>query len=150
MGGHVDHIEQAPRFVGRQHRRLAPPLAMRRPAHRRGGVHRHDMARHQPIEQVTDAGELLLDAGRGQLVPQRLDPGRDVEGLHLAERGDAARLTPGQEVARRARIGAPRVRVADRHREELKEAPPRGVVGRRDQRRQRQRGRGQGGELVHG
>src|SRR3546814_1467345 len=48
-------------------------------------------------------------------------------------------------------IGAARVRVADRDSEELKEAQPRGVVGRCDQRRQRQRGRGrgQGGELVH-
>src|SRR3546814_1675305 len=93
---------------------------MRRPAHRSGRVHRHDMARHQPVEQVAHAGELLLDAGRGQLAPQRLDPGRDVERLHASERGNAARLVPGQEVARRARIGAARMRIADGDGEELK------------------------------
>ena len=82
MGGHVDAVEQPPRLVRGQYRRLAAPLAMRRPAHRSGRVHRHDMARHQPVEQVAHAGELLLDAGRGQLAPQRLDPGRDVERLH--------------------------------------------------------------------
>jgi hypothetical protein len=60
------------------------------------------MARHQPVEQVAHAGELLLDAGRGQLAPQRLDPGRDMERLHAGERRDAARLAPGQEVAGRA------------------------------------------------
>src|SRR3546814_1654484 len=40
MGDHVDAVEQPPRLVGGQHRRLAAPLAMRRPAHRSGRVHR--------------------------------------------------------------------------------------------------------------
>src|SRR3546814_5905461 len=71
--------------------------------------------------------------------------------LHLGERGDAARLAPGQEVAGRPRIGAACMRIADGDGEELKESKLRALVGRRDQRRQRQRGRGrgEGGELVH-
>src|SRR3546814_13334876 len=56
---------------------------------------------------------------------------------------------PGQEVASRARIGAARMRVADGDGEKLQEPQPRAVVGRRDQRRQGQRGRGKGGELSH-
>src|SRR3546814_6739682 len=69
---HVDRFKQPPRLVGGQHRRLAAPLTMRRPAHRCGGVHRHDLAYHQPVEQPTHAGELLLDAGRAHLASQRL------------------------------------------------------------------------------
>src|SRR3546814_2117353 len=61
--------------------------------------------------------------------------------LHLGERGDAARLAPGQEVAGRPRIGAACMRIADGDGEELKESKLRALVGRRDQRRQRQRGR---------
>src|SRR3546814_1701182 len=81
------------------------------------------------------------DLGGGQLAPQRLDPGRDMKRLHLGERGDAARLAPGQEVAGRPRIGAACMRIADGDGEELKESKLRALVGRRDQRRQRQRGR---------
>src|SRR3546814_2194824 len=86
---------------------------MRRPAHRCGGVHRHDLAYHQPVEQPTHAGELLLDAGRAHLASQRLDPRADVERLHGPKGRDPARRYPGQEVASRARIGAARMRVAD-------------------------------------
>src|SRR3546814_1314993 len=64
--------------------------------------------------------------------------------LHLGERGDAARLAPGQEVAGRPRIGAACMRIADGDGEELKESKLRALVGRRDQRRHRQRGRGRG------
>jgi hypothetical protein len=31
-----------------------------RPAHRRGRVHRHDLADHKPIEQMADRGKPLL------------------------------------------------------------------------------------------
>src|SRR3546814_2159992 len=41
------------------------------------------------------------------------------------------------------------MRVADGDGEKLQEPQPRAVVGRRDQRRQGQRGRGKGGELSH-
>src|SRR3546814_6248161 len=95
------------------------------------------------------AGELLLDAGRAHLASQRLDPRADVERLHGPKGRDPARRYPGQEVASRARIGAARMRVADGDGEKLREPQPRAVVGRRDQRRQGQRGRGKGGELSH-
>src|SRR3546814_5722511 len=98
---HVDRIKQPPRLVGGQHRRLAAPLTMRRPAHRCGGVHRHDLAYHQPVEQPTHAGELLLDAGRAHLASQRLDPRADVERLHGPKGRDPARRYPGPEVASR-------------------------------------------------
>src|SRR3546814_5970148 len=68
-----------------------------RPAHRRGRVRRHDLACHQPVEQVAHGRELLLDGGRAHLASQRLDPGRDMKRLQAGERCDAARRYPSQK-----------------------------------------------------
>ena len=91
------------------------------------------LARHQPVEQVADGRQPLLDDRRADIASQRLDPGRDMERRDDRDRRHATRLTPSQKVASRAHIGASLMRVADRHREELKEAQPDTFVGRRDQ-----------------
>src|SRR3546814_20985282 len=76
MGGHVDAVEQPPRLVGGQYRRLAAPLAMRRPAPRSGRVRRHGMTRHQPVEQVAHAGEQIGRASWSERVCEyRVDLG---------------------------------------------------------------------------
>ena len=98
------------------------------------------MARYQPIEQMADASEPLL-YGRGRyLAPELLDPRRDMKRLHLGDRRDTARVAPRQKLGRRACTGAAGVRVADGDGEELQEPALRTIVGRRDQRRQREHG----------
>jgi hypothetical protein len=75
---------------------------MSRPAHRRGRVDRHDLAGDEPIEQMADRGEPLLDARRGELARSGLDP-----------RSDVYRLDRGDRRYGGARISPARVRVAD-------------------------------------
>ena len=95
-----------------------------RAAHRGGRVDRHHLAGHQPVEQVADRGQALLDGRRGELARLRLDPGRDVQRPHGSERRHAMRLAPGEELGHGAAVGAAGVRVADRGGEELEEAQP--------------------------
>jgi hypothetical protein len=63
----IDAVEQRARFGGIEHRRLPGRHDVARPAHRVRRVDRHDLAVDQPIEQVAERGEPLLDARRGQL-----------------------------------------------------------------------------------
>ena len=95
---------------------------MLRAAHRGGRIDRHDLAGHQPIEQVADRGELLLDGRRRHLAGLRLDPGRDVQRRDLRQRRHAGVGAPGQKLRDGAAVGAPRVRVADVGGEEFEEA----------------------------
>ena len=62
-GRGVDGVEQLPRFGGLQHRRLAGPDDVGRPAHRGGRVGGYHLAGHQPIAQPADGGQVLLDRG---------------------------------------------------------------------------------------
>ena len=71
------------------------------PAHGGGGIDRHDLAGHQPVEQVADRGEALLDGRRGSLAAELLDVGGDVQRLHVGDRRDAGALAPGQKFPRR-------------------------------------------------
>ena len=79
--GHVDVVEQRPRLVGGEHRRLAPLGDVARSTHRGGRVGRDHLAGHQPVEQATDSGQALLGGRGGQVAGLLLDPGRDMEGL---------------------------------------------------------------------
>jgi hypothetical protein len=81
----VDAVEQRTRRGGIEHRRLPARHDVPGPAHRRGRVDRHDLAVDQPIEQVTERGEPLLDAWCGQLARRGLYPGRD---MHRLDGGD--------------------------------------------------------------
>jgi hypothetical protein len=64
------------------------------PAHRRRRVDRYDLASDQPIEQMTDRGEPLLDARRRELARVGLDPGGDVHRLHGADGRHAGARAP--------------------------------------------------------
>jgi hypothetical protein len=112
-----------------EHRRLPAGDDVPGPAHRAGRVDRHDLAGDEPVEQVTDRGEPLLDAWRGQLAGRGFDPGGDMHRLHGGDRRHADLGAPGQEFLRGAGIGPARVRVADVGREEFEEADARAVTG---------------------
>ena len=55
---------QPPRLGRIQRRRFPFFRSMAGPAHRRGRVVRHDLAGDEPVEQVADCREPLLDGGR--------------------------------------------------------------------------------------
>ena len=85
---------------------------------------------------------------------KRLDIGRHMERLHLAQISEPARHHEITELPRRPRIGGPRVRIADRDREKLPEPPLGLVAGRGDQdrrliRRDQALGAGEGRRVVH-
>jgi hypothetical protein len=81
----ADAVEQRARLGGIEHRRLPGRHDVPRPAHRSGRVDWHDLAGDEPVEQVTDRGEPLLDARRRELARPGFDPGGDVHWLHSAD-----------------------------------------------------------------
>jgi hypothetical protein len=131
----VDAIEQPARLSRIEHRRLPSRHDVPGPAHRRGRVHRHDLAGDEPIEQMTDRGEPLLDARRRELARAGLDPGADVHRLDGGDRRHAGARTPGQKFIGGTGIGAARVRVADVGGEEFEEAHRGALAGSGDERR---------------
>ena len=58
-------VDELPRLGGIEHRRLAAPHDVERPTHGGGRVGRHDLARHHPVEQVTQRGQAKLRGRRG-------------------------------------------------------------------------------------
>jgi hypothetical protein len=119
-----------------EHRRLPGRHDVPGPTHGRSRVDRHDLAGDEPVEQVADRGEPLLDARRGELARAGLDPGRNVHRLHSADRRHAGGRAPGQELIGGAGIGPPRVRVANVGREEFEEAHAGALAGGGDKLRQ--------------
>ena len=111
-GRRVDRVDELARLGRVEHRRLAAPHDVARPAHGGGRVGRHDLADHHPIEQVAQRGQAQLRGRRGSRALQLLDVGGDMHALDRRELRDAVRLKPIEEFRRRARIGAARVRVA--------------------------------------
>ena len=109
----VDRVDELPRFLRIKHRRLAAPHDMARPAHGGGGIHRHDLADDQPIEQMPQRRQAQLRGRRGSRFLQLLDIGGDMHALDRRDARDAARLKPIEEFDGGARIGAARVRIAD-------------------------------------
>ena len=67
-----------PDLVGGQHRRLAFFHGILEAAHGAGRVHRQDLARHQPVEQHANGGELQIDGGRCDSLLEFLDVGTDM------------------------------------------------------------------------
>ena len=107
-----------------------------------GGVHVQDVARHQPVEQHAQRGQVLLHRGRREFPLQLLDEGGDVEGLDAGELSDAAGLAPLREAARGIQVRLARVVVVDLGGEEFDHALRR--LGRRREQREREARRGQG------
>jgi len=64
---HVDGVEHAPRFLRRQHRRLAALDDVARPTQGRGRIRRYNLADHKSVEQMADCGRPLLGGRRRSL-----------------------------------------------------------------------------------
>ena len=60
-------LSSTARFGWIEHRRLTRRHDVPRPAHRVPRIDRHDLAVDQPIEQMPQRREPLLDRGRGEL-----------------------------------------------------------------------------------
>jgi hypothetical protein len=114
---------------------VCPDVTTCRGPHRRGQVDRHHLAGHQPVEQMTDRSEPLLDARRGELARADLDPGGDVHRLHGRDRWHAGGGAPGQKFLSGPGVGAARVRVANLGGEEFEEAHRGALAGSGDERR---------------
>ena len=115
------------RLDGLQYRGLARAHHVARPAHRSRRIRSHDLADDQPVEQVPQGGEPLLDAGGQDLASFELDPARHVQRLHTGQGSDAYALTPPQKLSHGPRIGAAGVRVAELRGEKL-EKPDAGAL----------------------
>ena len=63
---------------------------MARAAHGGGGIGRHDLADHHPVEQLPQGGETQLRGRRGARLLQLLDIGGDVDALDGREPRHAA------------------------------------------------------------
>ncbi len=144
----VDGVEQGARLVAGEHRCLAALDHVFRAAHRVRRVHLEDVAGHQPVEQHPQRRQMLLDRRRREAALQILDEGGDVERLDVGELGQAVRLAPGGEAARRVQIGPAGVVIVDLRGEELEHALRR--LRRRRPQCGRDQGRGGGqDELAH-
>jgi len=143
----VDGVEKLPRLGRIEHRRLAAPHDVARPAHGGGGISRHDLACHHPIEQMFQRGQAQLRGRRGSRAVQFLDVGGDVNALDVGKLRHALRGEPIEKLRRCPRISPARVRVPDLRREEFKEAI--GSTGARRGDEGRGMSGGDGRELVH-
>ena len=156
-GRRVDGVQQQPRFGGLQHRRLARPDDVGRPAHRGGRVGGQHLPGHQPIEQAADGGQMLLDRGGAIPAVHLFDVGGHGDRRQLGER-EPVRVAPGEEPRHGRGVCRACVRVADLGGEKLHRplgglrpgAPDRGrealdlPAPGQDERRGRRGHRGQG------
>jgi hypothetical protein len=118
----LDAVEERACLGRIEHRRLAGFNEVGGAAHRGGRVDRHDLAGHQPVEQMAQRGQALLD-GRGRMfLLLHLDPGGDMQRLHRGDRLHTDALAPRDEVGSGAAVSASGVRVADVGREEFEKA----------------------------
>jgi hypothetical protein len=146
--GDVDAVEQLPRFRCVEYRPFSPFQRYDWAAHGRGRVVRHDLAGEQPVGQVTDRREPLLDSRRGVGLRLQLDPRGHMQQLHGRDRRHSGAGAPGEKLGGHARIRATRGQVADRRCEERQEAHAGAFAGGRDERRRR-KGR-ESDQRVHG
>jgi len=135
----IDAVQQLARFRWIEHRRLPTGDDVTRPPNTVRRVEGHHLAVDQPVEQMAQRREPLLDRGRCKLTRPCLDPRRHMHGLNVDDRRHAGRSAPAQKFFRSSSIGSPCVRVADIGREELEETHRRALAGGGDERRQRGR-----------
>ena len=109
----IDAVEQLTRLGRVEHRGLSRAHAVGRAADGGGRVARHDLAGDKPVEQVTQGGQAQLGGRRRVLAGLQLDPGGDMQRLHIDDRHDTLAGAPGEEVGDCTPVGASRVRVAD-------------------------------------
>lgn len=99
--------------LGRLQHRDALFNRVARSAHRTRRIDRDHLAGHQPVKQMADGGDLLLDGGHRVAARLTLDPGGDVKRPNLIQRFNSARAAQFKEFANRAGVGPARVRIPD-------------------------------------
>ena len=97
-------------------------------------IQRHHLAGDQPVEQHPHGGELLLHIRRRMGLLAGFDIPGHVDGPDCRQ-SQAAFIAPGKKLLACARVGSPRVRIADVGGEEFDVAPGGRVAGVSDQRR---------------
>ena len=104
--GHADAVQQRPRLVEAQDRRLAALDDMLRPAHGSGGIERQHAAGRETVEQVADRGQMTLDRRRRMALAEPLDIGGDLNRRDRRHRDDPGACTrQGTRARRRRRRG---------------------------------------------
>jgi len=107
-----DGFEKGAHLLRREHRGLTFFDAVLRPANGVRGVHGHDLAGDEPIEEHANGGEVLLDRGLGTLGAELLDVRGDMNGLDSLKR-QLSFFAPGGKLRDRDEVRAARVAVAD-------------------------------------
>lgn len=118
----LDARQQLPGLGRVEHRGLAGAHAVPGAAHRGGRIQCNHLPRHQPVKEMAQRGQALLDRRRGVGTRLLLDPGRHVQRLHRVQGRHPSGLAPGEKVPHRAGVGPPGVRVADLRGEEFEKA----------------------------
>ena len=116
-------FEKFARFLRGHHRGRALDNGVPWPTHGMRRVGRQHLARHQPVKQHADTGQMLLNGGRFAGGLQLLDIACHMHRPHVLDAHDAPALAPAQERAGRLPVGRAGVLVADIDREEFNEAP---------------------------
>ncbi len=98
-----------------------------------GGIGRHGLACHHPVEQMLQRSRAELRGRRGSRAAQFLDVGRDVNARDVGELRHALGRKPIEKLRRGPRIGAARMRVANVGGEEFEEAIGSTGAGCRDE-----------------
>jgi hypothetical protein len=111
--GDIDAIEQLPCLRCIEHGSIALAGPVTRPAPGRCRIMRHDLADQEPVEEISDGGQVLFDGRRGQRLRLQLDLGSDMQRLNSNDRHDARLCAPSHKTSARVRIRAPGVRVED-------------------------------------
>jgi hypothetical protein len=91
-------------------------------ADRMGRVGGDDLAGDQPVEQLADRSEVLLDRRLLEGFAERFDVVRNVERFDLGELADLVTITPGEKPVGRMKVSRAGVFVGDIRREEFEEA----------------------------
>jgi len=119
----LDAVEELPRLVGAEHRRLALLDDVLRTANGCCGVHRYDLADNEKVEEHADGGEVLLYGRTSDELLLLLDVSGDQDGVEMGER-EFVEVTPIAELSYRSGVRRASVSVADMGREKLDEAKP--------------------------
>ena len=99
-------------FGCRQHGGLARCDDLLRAAYRPGRITAHDLAHDEPVKELPQGGQILLDCGRRINPPKLLDVAGDMQGLDLGQ-GEGLRLAPVREAIGRRDVGQPGIGIAD-------------------------------------
>ena len=97
----IDLFKKFARFLRGHGRGRAPDNGVPWPTHGVRRVGRQHLARHQPVKQHADTGQMLLNGGRFAGNLQLLDIARHMHRPHVAEPHLASRFSCGRDPSRR-------------------------------------------------